>query len=185
MAALLGGGSAFRRAVWRDGVRFRVALVIVVVAAVTGVTAGILIALRSSGPPARARHYLAFTACMLTDARGLSGDQAGEVWAGLEQASLTIHAQVEYLPVTTGSTEAAAAPFLASLVERQCKVVIAVGRAQVAAVAAEAGRFSRVRFGVLGGTATGPNVMRLAGSAGAVRSAVASLVTTAVGSGPG
>lgn len=131
-------------------------------------------------PAPRARQYLAFTACLLTDAHGLAGPVAGPVWAGMQQASLATHAKVEYLPVTSGSTAAAAAPVLASLVARQCKVVVAAGQAQVAAVAASARRYPSVRFAVVGGRVAGRNVTDVAGTAATVRSAVASLISGAV-----
>jgi len=155
-----------------------------VVAAIAGcaVVAGLLTWAfsGSNGPAPRARQYLAFTACLLTDSSGLAGAQAAQAWAGMQSASLATHAKVEYLPVSGGSTEANAQPYLASLVERQCGVVVAVGAAQVAAVAADAGRFASVRFAVVGGHATGGNVTAVDGSAGQVRSAVAQLVTSAV-----
>ncbi len=141
----------------------------------------LVVAASGSKPQPRARQYLAFTACLLTDARGLAGSQAAQAWAGLEDASSATHAKVQYLQVTTGSTEAEAAPFLASLVARECKVVVAAGPAQVAAVAADAHRFPSVRFAVVGGTAADSNVTVVAGSGSAVRSAVASLVTNAAG----
>ena len=104
----------------------------------------------SLGPAPRARQYLAFTACLLTDARGLNGLPAATAWAGLEDASLATHAKAEYLPVMSGPTAADAAPFLASLAARQCKVVVAAGPAPAAAVAAGARRYPAIRFAVVG-----------------------------------
>jgi basic membrane lipoprotein Med (substrate-binding protein (PBP1-ABC) superfamily) len=156
----------------RAGILAGVALVVA-----GGVTLGVVL----SQPPApRARQYLAFTACLLTDAHGLAGPQAAPAWAGMQDASLATHAKVEYLPVASGPTMADAAPFLASLAARQCKVVVAAGPAQAAAVAASARRYPAIRFAVVGGEATGANVTDVTGSASAVRSAVASLVSGAV-----
>ena len=143
----------------------------------------VVIAVVVSGPQPRARRYLAFTACLLTDGRGLAGARVAPVWAGMQDASLATHAKVEYLPVTTGSTVGAAAPFVASLVARQCKVVVAAGPAQVGAVLAAAGRYPQVRFAVVGGAGGKPggrNVTVVGGPPGSVRSAVDGLVTSAV-----
>ncbi|HEY4867303.1 MAG TPA: hypothetical protein VIK45_17525, partial [Candidatus Dormibacteraeota bacterium] len=78
--------------------------------AVVAVVAIALEVTSAGGPPARARQYLSFTACLLTDSRGLAGAQASAAWAGLEQASASTRAQVQYLSVSQG---AAAAPYLA------------------------------------------------------------------------
>jgi hypothetical protein len=134
----------------------------------------------SLGPAPRARQYLAWTACLLTDAHGLNGQPAAAVWAGMQEASLATRAQMEYLPVVTGPTVADAVPFLNSLAARQCKVIIGAGPAPAGAVAAGARRYPAIRFAVVGGKAAGRNVTDLAGSPGAVRSAVDSLVTSAV-----
>lgn len=134
------------------------------VAVVAGVLAWVLTA---GGPAPRARRYLAFTACLLTGSRGLAAPEAARVWAGMESASLATRAKVEYLPVMSGSTEAAAEPYVASLVQRHCAVVIATGAAQVQAVEAKAASFPSVRFAVVGATAGGSRVTALpAGGAG-------------------
>jgi hypothetical protein len=80
------------------------------------------------------------------------------VWAGLEQASLATHAKVQYLPVMSGSTEAAAEIELSTLMQRHCRVVLATGAAEVAAVDAQASHYPSVRFGVAGGPARGARV---------------------------
>lgn len=171
---------AARAAAWWDRLSHRSRVLTVAGAAVVVagcVAVGVMVSLPSAP---RARQYLAFTACLLTDAHGLNGQPAATVWAGLEDASLATHAKAEYLPVMTGPTAADAAPFVASLVARQCKVVIAAGQAPSAAVAVSARRYPGVQFAVVGGKAAGRNVTQLAGPAGAVRSAVDSLVTSAV-----
>ena len=98
----------------------------------------------------------------------------------MRDASLATRAQVEYLPVLSGSTEAAALPYLASLVQRHCRVVVAVGPAQVAAVAARSATYPAVRFVVVGGHASGQNVSVADGTAATVRSSVSSVITGAV-----
>lgn len=141
---------------WRGLSRRQRWLVSGAAAGLVGVVAGVLAwVLTAGGPVPRARQYLAFTACLLTGSRGLAAPEAARVWAGMESASLATRAKVEYLPVMSGSTEAAAEPYVASLVERHCAVVIATGAAQVQAVEAQAARFPSVRFAVVGSTAGG------------------------------
>ena len=112
----------------------------------------------SEPPPPRARPYLEFTACLLTDEKGLAGAQAAPVWAGMQEASLATHAKVQYQQVMGEATVANAQPYLAGLLQRQCAVVFAVGPAQVGAVAAQASKYPGVRFVVVGGSASGANV---------------------------
>src|ERR1700761_9200785 len=57
-----------------------------------------------STPAPRARVYKAFTACLLTDSRGIAGPQAAPVWAGMQKASLATHVKVEYLAVVGPDT---------------------------------------------------------------------------------
>jgi basic membrane lipoprotein Med (substrate-binding protein (PBP1-ABC) superfamily) len=157
------------------------------VVAAAGCAAGILAAMPGGGtaaPPARARQYLAYTACLLTDSRGLTASPASQVWAGMEDASLATHARVQYLPVPAsaqaGTQDAGAESYVATLVLRHCGVVLATGAAQVSAVTAEAGRYPAVRFVVVGGTAHGANVTAVNPAPGGLRAEVAHLVTTAV-----
>src|SRR5947207_14130382 len=100
---------------------------------VLAVVVGWLVWPDSKEPPPRARPYLNYTACLLTDAQGLAGPTASRAWAGLQDASLATHARVQYLPVAGEPTVGNAMPYLASLLQRQCAVVVAVGPAQVAA----------------------------------------------------
>jgi basic membrane lipoprotein Med (substrate-binding protein (PBP1-ABC) superfamily) len=152
------------------------------VLAIAGLTAGLLAASGGGGPAPRARSYLAFTACLLTNPQGLASPQAAAAWAGLENASATTRAKVQYLAVPPGTTTAASArPYLASLLLRKCSVVVATGPAQVAAVDADARQFGSVKFAVAGGHASAANVTAMPASPGAVRSAVTALVTAAAG----
>jgi hypothetical protein len=89
----------------------------------------------------RARQYLDFTACLLTDADGVTGAQAAPVWAGMQDASQATHAKVQYLSVSGPQTVENAMPFLNSLAQGHCDLVVAVGDAPVAAVRAGAGKF--------------------------------------------
>src|SRR6266540_1993395 len=138
---------------------------------VAGVVAGVLVAAvlvwalwpAGSGPAPRARQYLDFTACLLTGEHGVADADAAPVWAGMQDASLQTRAEVQYLVVVGEQTVANAGPFLASLAQSRCDLVIAV------------------RFVVLGGGATGTNVSVVDdGSPADVRAAVTRIVTNAV-----
>src|SRR6266851_438255 len=132
-------------------------------AALVLLAAGLLLWPSSSGDTTSgAREYLAsFTACLLTDSHGLAPTETALVWRGMENASLATQAKVEYMPVMSGSTAAAAAPYLASLLQRHCNVVVATGPAQVAAVRAQARRFPSVQFVVPGPVLAGSHVIGL------------------------
>jgi hypothetical protein len=88
--------------------------------------------------------------------------------------------QAQYLAVPASA--ASASPYLASLVIQHCGLVVAAGRAQAAAVAGDAGRFKSVRFVVIGGPASGPNVsvVSAGGGVAAVQSDVDSMAKAAV-----
>jgi hypothetical protein len=147
-----------------------------------GCVAGGLVATASgpgATPPARARQYLAFTACLLTDSRGVAASPAAQVWAGMQDASLTTHAKAEYLPVY-GSTAAAAQPYLTSLIQRSCGVVLAVGAPQVSAVTADAGRYPSVLFVALSRAPGSRHVTMVNPATGQVRATVSRLISAAV-----
>ena len=151
-------------------------------AAVAGVGLGVWALWPEPAPAPRARLYTDSSACLLTDGHGLAGAQAAPVWAGMQDASLATRAKVSYLPVTGAETAENAAPFLAGLVQRRCDVVVAVGPAQVSAVAANAVKFPRVRFVVVGdgGGSLAGDVTRV-GDTGpaAVRAAIRDVATAA------
>lgn len=145
-----------------------VAVVVVVVVALT------------SGTAPRARQYLTFTACLLTDSHGLAGRPAAQAWSGMQRASLATRAKVEYVPVMSGSTSAAAAPYLASLLQGHCNVVIAAGPAQVAAVVSEKARPPGVRLVALGSVPARSGIMTVPASGSGVAPAVDHIITAAV-----
>jgi hypothetical protein len=132
-------------------------------------------------PPARARVYESVDACLLTGSQGLADPDASQVWAGMEDASKATTARVSYLAVTGPATEAEAAPFAGTLLVRGCKVVVASGAAERAAVLSDAARFTSVRF-VVEGTAAGspPNVTALVFTTAGLRAGVASAVEAGV-----
>ncbi|MDJ0344658.1 MULTISPECIES: BMP family ABC transporter substrate-binding protein [unclassified Streptomyces] len=132
-------------------------------------------------PPTRAREYSQRQACLLTSDRGLADAAAVPVWAGMQDASAKTRARVMYLAVSGEQSPANAAPFLASLAQRYCTVVLTVGTAPDGAVTVDGPKFPGTPFVVVGGAAGGANVTVLpADSPNATRSAVAS----AVGSSP-
>ena len=131
-------------------------------------------------PPVRARVYENVDACLLTGARGLADPVAAQVWAGMEDASRATTARVSYLAVTGPATAAEAEPFVGSLLVLGCKVIVASGAAEQAAVLADAGRFPGTRF-VVTSAATGPsNVTALAFTTSGLRAAVAAAVESGV-----
>src|SRR5581483_11968632 len=79
-------------------------------------------------PPARAREYRSFDVCLLTGAAGLSDRATAAVWVGMQDASLVTRARVSYLPAVGPATAADVAPYEASLIQRNCQVVVAVGQ---------------------------------------------------------
>lgn len=139
----------------------------------------------SSGIPgaSRVRQYLDVKACLLTGSDGIAAGQAAAVWAGLQDASLSTKTMVSYQPVIGPPTAAAARPYLASLAERQCHVIVAVDQGPVAAVAADAGRFASIRFVVVAAPAwdrPGQNVTTIPpASAARIRAAVSAAVGAA------
>ncbi|MFC4049395.1 hypothetical protein ACFOY4_06855 [Actinomadura syzygii] len=55
-------------------------------------------------PEPRARQYIAFKACLLTDSRGIAGAEAAPVWQGMRRASLKTRAKIQYLAVSAWPT---------------------------------------------------------------------------------
>lgn len=154
------------------------------------VAAGVAVGLVVSGagspsggrslPPVRARVYENVDACLLTGARGLADPVAAQAWAGMEDASRATTARVSYLAATGPATEAGAAPFVGSLLVSGCRVIVASGGAQRAAVLADAVRFPRTRFVVAGAAVAPANVTALAFTTVGLRAAVAAAVESAV-----
>lgn len=153
--------------------------------AVAGLAVGLTMAFtggNSSAPPARARSYSDFQACLLTGERGLADPAAAPLWAGMKQASAAAHARVSYLAVRGPQTSANAIPFLGSLLVRHCGVVLAAGQAERDAVMARAPEYPSVRFAVVGGISTAKNITVLFGNAAAVQAGAAGEVSRAAGS---
>jgi basic membrane lipoprotein Med (substrate-binding protein (PBP1-ABC) superfamily) len=154
------------------------------VAVVVGLSAWLVCPAGPSVP--RTRQYLEFTACLLTDGQGVAGAVAASVWAGMQDASVTTRAKVQYLAVVGEASAANARPYLASLVQRRCGVLLAAGSAQVAAVAVDAPRYPSARFITVGGGPSAANVTVVDATAStALRQRVAALVIAAVGASGG
>lgn len=130
----------------------------------------------------RVRQYADTRACLLTGSAGVSDPLASAVWAGMQGASSSTRAMVSYLTVPAGATQASALPYVASLVQRKCGVIVAVGPAQVAAATAGAARFRQVHFIVVtAADAASSKVVRISSAPAAqVHSAVQAAVSTAL-----
>jgi hypothetical protein len=131
-------------------------------------------------PPVRARVYENVDACLLTGAQGVADPVTAQVWAGMEDASRATTARVSYLVVTGPATEAEAMPFVGSLLVRGCRVIVASGAPERAAVLADAGRFPATRFVVTGPAVASGNVTALAFTTAGLPAAVASAVESGV-----
>jgi basic membrane lipoprotein Med (substrate-binding protein (PBP1-ABC) superfamily) len=129
----------------------------------------------------RVRQYSNARACLLTGSTGVSDPLASAVWAGMQGASSSTRAMVSYLPAPANATEATASPYVASLVQRQCGVIVAVGPAQVAAATASAARFRQVRFIVVTDRSVNSDAVRVSPApATQVHSAVQAAVSGAL-----
>lgn len=125
----------------------------------------------SSQPePPRARQYREETVCLLTDEKGVAGPQAAKVWAGMQEASLATLVKVQYLAIAGPQTVENGEPFVASLAQGGCQIVLAVGEVPVQALERSAPRFPQQRFVVVGASsASGANLAHVEGNAGTVR----------------
>jgi hypothetical protein len=129
----------------------------------------------------RVRQYTDARACLLTGASGITTGQAATAWAGLRDASLATKAMVSYQPASGPPTATATLPYLASLAQRQCHVIVAVGHGPVAAVAADASRFAQIRFVIVAARSSGPNVTAVSPAPAAqLRAAIRAAVSAAV-----
>lgn len=153
--------------------------------AVAGISVSLMFAFMGGGtstaPVARARAYTNSQACLLTGELGLADPASTPLWAGMQQASQATHAKVSYLAVMGPQTSSNALSFLESLLIRHCQVVLAAGQPERDAVAQQASRYASVKFAVVGGTSTAPNITVLSGNAAAIRHAAAHEVSGATG----
>lgn len=118
-----------------------------------------------SGPDTsatRARQYRDVDACLLTGASGITQAEAAAVWSGLQEVSKQTAVRVSYLPVAGPATVKNARPFVATLVQRHCRAIVAVGAPEVSAAVAAAATTPTVAFVVVGSpAASSPNLVSL------------------------
>ncbi|NEB94070.1 hypothetical protein [Streptomyces bauhiniae] len=133
------------------------------------VAAGIVVCAFLSGgddrppiPDTRARHYTEIDACLLTGKDGImTGTPAAAVWQGMQDASLKTHARVSYQQVTGEQSTGNARPFLNSMLQGSCEVVVAVGGPEVSVAAEAAPKHAETGFVLIGGGHSGGNVSLL------------------------
>lgn len=130
-------------------------------------------------PDTRARHYTETDACLLTGESAVTaGTPGADVWQGMRDASAGNRTRVSYTPVTGEQTVGNAAPFLNGMLQRSCEVVVATGKAELAAARLAAPAHPKVWFVLAGAGAAkgdGDNVT----TAGTGRAAVARAVEAA------
>ncbi|MFI8351525.1 hypothetical protein [Streptomyces sp. NPDC085596] len=110
-------------------------------------------------PDTRARHYTEIDACLLTGKDGIAaGTPAAAVWQGMQDASLKTHARVNYQQVMGEQSVGNARPFLNSMLQGSCEVVVAVGGPEVSVAAEAAPKYGKTSFVLVGGGRSGDNV---------------------------
>ena len=120
-------------------------------------------------------------ACLLTDERGIAGDEAKPVWAAMQEASVSSLVKVQFLEVMGPQTADNARTYVASLAGSRCGAVIAVGKPQIDAVTAAAKTYPNVRFVTVGGGAAAANVTVVDDAdAGVLRAEIIKQVTALV-----
>jgi hypothetical protein len=133
-------------------------------------------------PPPRARVYRDVSVCLLTGSTGLADPLATAVWSGMEDASTATLIRVSYVAVAGPDTVANALPYAASLVQRRCTIIVAVGAAEVSATAQQAGQQVGIRFVLVGDGSASSNVSAVTDKQPErVRVAVSNRIRTAVG----
>lgn len=124
------------------------------------ITGLIVVFFAVSGTEPRARQYTSFKSCLLTDSKGIAQEPASFVWDGMQRASLETLSKVQYL-ANTEVKSTNALPYLGTLLQTRCNLIIAVGKTQTAAVATSAPSHPRIRFVVVGAAVNSPNVTSL------------------------
>jgi basic membrane lipoprotein Med (substrate-binding protein (PBP1-ABC) superfamily) len=110
-------------------------------------------------PDTRARHYTEVDACLLTGKDGImAGTTAATVWQGMQDASLKTHARVNYQQVVGEQSVGNARPFLNSMLQGSCEVVLAVGSPEVSAAADTAPQHRKTDFILVDGERSRANV---------------------------
>jgi hypothetical protein len=111
--------------------------------------------------PPRARVFRDYDICLFTPGQGIAADPAKTVWEGLRAVQDRTEVRRSYVQMTGEETTARAEQLLASLVTRRCGIIVAVGDAPTAAVAADRDRYPQVKFVVLTGSESAAQVTDL------------------------
>jgi hypothetical protein len=130
-------------------------------------------------PPPRARVYADFSACLLTGEQGLASPGAAPVWAGLQDASADTATKVSYLAAAGPATDANYLPYVNSLVQRRCDVIVTMGQPGTAVALAQAPAHPGIRFVAVGGSGNPAANVSPVGVSGHVREDVAGAVREA------
>ncbi|MDG4832087.1 hypothetical protein O7627_22660 [Solwaraspora sp. WMMD1047] len=115
----------------------------------------------SDDGPVRERRYRDATACLLTDDRGLTGEPAATVWAGMQEASTADLVQIQYLSVAGPQTAANALTYVNTLASQDCAVFIAVGEIPVTAMAEGRSNFPAARYVAVAHDPGDPTITRV------------------------
>ena len=126
----------------------------------------------------RARQYTDFKSCLLTDHKGISEKPASLVWDGMQHASLKTLSKVQYL-TNTEVKSTNAFPYIGTLIQTHCNLIIAVGKSQTAAVESTARSHPRVRFVVVGATVHSPNVTSIGADPGDLPNRISEIIIAA------
>lgn len=94
----------------------------------------------------RTHTYTEHSACLLTDAHGITSTTAGAAWAGMQQATKTTAERTSTLPVTGAQTLQNAETYLNTLALRGCQVIIGAGALPGQALAARATAYPHIQF---------------------------------------
>ena len=126
-------------------------------------------------PPTRARVYKSTTVCLLTGPQGVAGKDAASVWAGVQNAAGAANDQSEYLAAAVPTeTVGSVTPFVNTLVNQHCDLIVATGSVEDSAVESIAANEPTVRFLLISGTSSSANVKIVSdSSASTVSAAVA------------
>ncbi|MBY8879931.1 hypothetical protein [Actinacidiphila acidipaludis] len=144
--------------------RFRMAAAGVLTVAGGAVVVGLFLPRAGSSPPHTAAKNISrdFRACLVTDDPDQTAARAG--WSGLREAARAAPVNTQRLitPRTATTTEALL-PYVESLVQRKCGVIVSAGRLLDGAARDAARTHPRQRFVITSGAASGlPNTTTLA-----------------------
>ncbi|MFC8845397.1 MULTISPECIES: hypothetical protein [unclassified Micromonospora] len=134
----------------------------------------------SDTEPVRERRYRDTTACLLTDDKGLAGESAAAVWAGMREASTDTQIKIQHLAVSGPQNPANALTYYNSLASQNCTIFIAVGKVAVTAMTSGLSKFPQARHLAVGHDPGDPTVTLVeAASTEETRAAVRGLVSRA------